>query len=194
MREEVSCQKIFFWLNNLAILYGLCILDISFLHWLGGWGWGLILVFFIDRGGGYLISIAYCPFFHFNSEDVQAVHHLTTIMKVSRQCHSRTGQKVNFCWFLTYFYPFLFSCLCIYRNSMTIVEWLKYFLKVHVFLKAYETSHVLRLQEITYIIELVWLAKWWRKMIQIWRKWHKKYQIGEYGGKRKLLMSYTDIS
>ena len=30
--EEVSCQKNFFWLNNLAIMYGLCILDISFLH------------------------------------------------------------------------------------------------------------------------------------------------------------------
>ena len=37
VHEEVSCQKTFFWLNNcfsnLAILYGLCILDISFLHW-----------------------------------------------------------------------------------------------------------------------------------------------------------------
>ena len=32
VREEVSCQKKCFWLNNLAILYGLCILDISFLH------------------------------------------------------------------------------------------------------------------------------------------------------------------
>ena len=33
--------------SHLAILYGLCILDISFLYWLQGW---------------YLISIAYCPF------------------------------------------------------------------------------------------------------------------------------------
>ena len=39
MREEVSCKKKKkkkFWLNNLAILYGLCILDISFLHWPAG--------------------------------------------------------------------------------------------------------------------------------------------------------------
>ena len=36
MREEVSCQKNFFWLNNLAILCGLVF---------------LILVFFIDQRG-----------------------------------------------------------------------------------------------------------------------------------------------
>ena len=37
MHEEVSWQKIYFWqidcLSNLAILYGLCILDSSFLYW-----------------------------------------------------------------------------------------------------------------------------------------------------------------
>ena len=47
--------KKLFWLNNcfsknLAILYGLCILDISFLYW------SLLC-------RGYLINIAYCPFY-----------------------------------------------------------------------------------------------------------------------------------
>ena len=49
-------KKIYFWqsdcLSNLASLYGLCILHSSFLYWP-----------LLCRG--YLISIAYCPFFHF---------------------------------------------------------------------------------------------------------------------------------
>ena len=48
--KKINC----FWksdcLSNLAILYGLCILDSSFLYW------PLLC-------GEYLISIAYCPFF-----------------------------------------------------------------------------------------------------------------------------------
>ena len=51
VNKEVYCQKIDC-LSNLAILYGLCILDSSFLYW------SLLR-------GGYLISFAYYPFFSF---------------------------------------------------------------------------------------------------------------------------------
>ena len=47
--KKCYAKKNFFWLNNLAILYRLCILDISYLQ---------------PGAGGDLISIAYCPFFH----------------------------------------------------------------------------------------------------------------------------------
>ena len=45
----------------------------------------------------------------YNHEAVQAVHHFNTIMKMCRQCHSRTGQKVNFCWFLASFTSYFYS-------------------------------------------------------------------------------------
>ena len=53
----MSCQTNLSWLNNLAILYGLWFLDISFLHW---------------AAGGYLISIACCPFFFICTDNVLA--------------------------------------------------------------------------------------------------------------------------
>ena len=71
LHEELSCPKKYFWqsdcLSNLAILYGFCILDSRFLYWPLLWWWGggefFLLTISVQGGGGYLISIAYCPFF-----------------------------------------------------------------------------------------------------------------------------------
>ena len=57
--KKIFLAKWLLCVSNLAILYGRCILDCSFLYWpllCGGVG-----------GGGNLISIAYCPFFSFDN-------------------------------------------------------------------------------------------------------------------------------
>ena len=70
---------------------------------------------------------------HFTIEDVLAVHHLITIMKVSRQCHSRTGQKVNFCKF-----QLISSIIIIYL----IFLFIKYFLKARCMYKTASCAEI----------------------------------------------------
>ena len=56
---------------------------------------------------------------------------------------------------------------------------ISYFFFQILYLECHFRTLVLRLQKITLIIGLMWLAKKWQKMAQIYRNWHKKNQIGE---------------
>ena len=76
VREEVSCQKKYFWqsdcLSNLAILYGLCILDSSFLYYCAG---------------GYLTSIA-CPFYSHSLPTTDSSKAVVSMLLVKVYSHS----------------------------------------------------------------------------------------------------------
>ena len=65
--KKCHAKKINFWqsdcLSTFAILFGLGILDSSFLYWRLLWWWWCVCVC-VGGGAWYLISIAYCPFFH----------------------------------------------------------------------------------------------------------------------------------
>ena len=76
---------------------GFCILDSHFLHWpLLLWGWGVG----VEGGGGYLISIAYCPFFHCISTSRSLMGHINKylcLLLILLHFHQKCFKKCILC-------------------------------------------------------------------------------------------------